>query len=218
MNQKERGAMIRSGNSSGTGRRCFLAAMSGMAVAAASPTLALAHATHPTPSNAPSSQTLLQPARPVSRLRLRMAGGGTSELRTLVDGQVTAVQLMFTGCGTTCLTQGALFAALQEKLAGQRRDRRLLSISIDALGDDPKVLAGWLGRFGAQGGLWSAGVPSVQETDRLLAEFSVDSRAINAAEHLNRVFVVDRGGLLRVVTSLDPSIEQVMRAMDLARV
>jgi protein SCO1/2 len=163
------------------------------------------------------AQTLLRPDRPVARLRLRMAGGGMSDVRTLVDGQVSAVQLMFTGCGTTCLTQGALFAALQERLAGQCRDHRLLSISIDALGDDPKVLARWLGRFGAQVGLWTAGVPSVQETERLLAEFSVGSRAINAAEHLNRVFIVDAGGFLRVVTSLDPSAEQVMRAMELGR-
>ncbi|MEJ8849169.1 SCO family protein [Variovorax rhizosphaerae] len=217
MNQKERGAMMQSGHPSGPGRRRFLVALSGMAVAAAAPTSALAHATHAAPAGGSPTQTLLLPARPVSRLRLRMVGGGTSELRTLVGGQVTAVQLMFTGCGTTCLTQGALFAALQDRLAGQRRDGRLLSISIDALGDDPKVLAGWLGRFGAQRGLWSAGVPSVQETDRLLAEFSIGALAVNAAEHLNRVFVVDAGGYLRVVTSLDPSADQVMRAMDIAR-
>jgi len=209
--------MMRSVHPSGPGRRRFLATVSGMAVAAAAPSLVRAHATHPATAGGSPVQTLLQPARPVARVRLRMAGGGSSELRTLVSGQVTAVQLMFTGCGTTCLTQGALFAALQERLAGQRRDARLLSISIDALGDDPKVLAGWLGRFGAQGGLWSAGVPAVQETDRLLAEFSIGSRAINAAEHLNRVFVVDPAGFLRVVTALDPSAEQVMRAMDLAR-
>ncbi|WP_218508328.1 SCO family protein [Variovorax sp. dw_308] len=209
--------MTRSDHPGGPGRRRFLAAMSGMAVAAAAPSIALAHAGHAAPVSESPAQTLLRPDRPVARLRLRMAGGGTSELRTLVDGQVTAVQLMFTGCGTTCLMQGALFAALQERLAGQSRDRRLLSISIDALGDDPKVLAAWLGRFGAQGARWTACVPSVEETDRLLSEFSVGSSAINAAEHLNRVFIVDAGGFLRVVTSLDPSADQVMRAMDLGR-
>jgi protein SCO1 len=211
--------MKRSGHACAPGRRRFLAVMPAVALAATAPVLASAHASHPAASSpSPGATLLLRPTRPVSRLRLRMADGATSDLRSLVEGQVTAVQLMFTGCGTTCLTQGALFAALQERLAGTHRERRLLSISIDALGDEPKVLAAWLGRFGAQGALWTAGVPSVQQAETLLAEFSVESRSVNAAEHLNRVFVVDQRGFLRAVTSLDPTADQVLGAMDLSPV
>jgi len=200
------------------GRRGFLAALPCMALGLVAPGLALAHPGHSgqpvSGSSSSSQQVLMQPTRSLARIDLRMARGGSSDLRTLLDGRVTAVQLMFTGCGTTCLTQGALFSAVQQKLrAGASRDHRLLSISIDALGDDPKVLSDWLGKFSAQGTRWTAGVPSVRETDRLLAEFSMESRAVNAAEHLNRVFVVDPRGYLRVVTGLDPSPDQVVQAM-----
>ncbi|MDM0115128.1 SCO family protein [Variovorax sp. J22R133] len=213
--------MTRSGHLQAPGRRAFLAALPCVAmVAIGAPKLATAHPGHspPAPGSTPSRQTMVQPTRPLARIALRMARGGSSDLRSLLDGRVTAVQLMFTGCGTTCLTQGALFAALQDRLlSGKPRDHRLLSISIDALGDDPKVLSDWLGKFSAQGALWTAGVPSVRETEKLLAEFSIESRSVNAAEHLNRVFVVDPRGFLRVVTALDPSADQVMQAMDLAR-
>ena len=79
-------------------------------------------------------------------------------LQTLLKGHITAVQLMFTGCTATCPIQGAIFADAASQLATAGRELRLLSISIDPLGDDAQALTAWLQRYGAQPQRWGAAV------------------------------------------------------------
>ena len=72
--------------------------------------------------------------------------GRSIDLSTLLRGKVTAVQLMFAGCSSTCPIQGAVFAAVAQQVKAP--DAQLLSLTIDPLGDSPQALRSWLGRFG----------------------------------------------------------------------
>ncbi len=87
--------------------------------------------------------------------------GTTLALGELVSGQLTALQLMFTGCSEVCAMQGAIFAAVQDRLRdrlqGPRRSCQLLSMSVDP-SDDSRAMARWLQQFGAGPG-WYGIVP-----------------------------------------------------------
>ena len=91
---------------------------------------------------------------------LTLHDGRRATLAALLSGKTTVLQLMFTGCSATCPIQGAVFVALQSRLAAAPATVQLLSISIDALADDANALAGWRRRFGASP-RWLAGVPRI---------------------------------------------------------
>jgi len=128
----------------------------------------------------------VNPRQIAPALSLQCADGRPRNLRQLLAGRVTAVQLMFTGCTTSCPLQGALFAQVAGKLPPQ--NLQLLSISIDALGDDAKTLAQWQGRFGHHAA-WAAGVPAVGDVDALAGYLrGVSARA---GTHTAQVFAFD---------------------------
>ena len=132
----------------------------------------------------------VQPPLPVPAMAITEVDGQTGVLRQLLQGRVTAVQLMFTGCSATCPIQGALFAEVQQLLTGQDPSLRLLSLSIDPLGDDPKALRNWLSKHSAQSSRWRAAVPQVQDVDRLF-DF-LRGRAEGPDRHTAQAFVFDR--------------------------
>lgn len=131
---------------------------------------------------------------------LACADGRRRTLRQLLAGQVSAVQLIFTGCNGSCPTQGALFAAVAQQLPPF--GLQLLSISIDALGDTPATLAEWQGRFGRHA-FWQAGVPAVADVDPL-TEFLRGLRG-SAGTHTAQVFVFDRQARLAYRTGDAPA-------------
>jgi protein SCO1/2 len=100
-------------------------------------------------------------------IALTLHDGRRIALTAVLSGKTTVLQLMFTGCSATCPIQGAVFAALERRLAAAPAHVQLLSISIDALADDANALAAWRGRFGASP-RWLAGVPPPSQVDRLL--------------------------------------------------
>ena len=107
------------------------------------------------------------PAPTAPDVTLTLHDGRRATLAALLSGKTTVLQLMFTGCSATCPIQGAVFAALQSRLAAAPATVQLLSISIDALADDANALAGWRRRFGASP-RWLAGVPPPSQVERLL--------------------------------------------------
>ncbi len=129
--------------------------------------------------------------------------GQTIRLDSALSGNVTALQLMFTGCSATCPIQGAMFADLERQLLRAPREYRLLSISIDSLGDDAKALRAWLRRHGAVGDRWSAAVCSAHDLDRLL-DF-VRGRADGADRHTPQVYLFDAQARLCYRTTELPS-------------
>lgn len=137
------------------------------------------------------------PALSLPPMDVTLHDGRRLPLAQVLRGRLTALQLMFTGCSSICPVQGAVFAELQALL--QYTPRRvgpapqLLSISIDALGDDARALATWRGRFGAGPG-WLVAVPGVAAVDGLLE--ALRGRAIGPDRHSAQVFVIDGAGRL----------------------
>lgn len=138
-----------------------------------------------------------------------MATGGRHALARVLGGKVTAVQLMFAGCSTSCPPQGMLFASLAPRLSGP--DHQLLSVSVDALGDTPEALAGWMARFGAHAA-WQAGVPGPMEVERLSQVLKGVSGGLPDS-HTAQVFIIDRQGRLAWRSADLPSPELILARM-----
>jgi protein SCO1/2 len=151
---------------------------------------------------------VVQPVRPIPAFRVRTHLGLPADLATLLRGQITAVQLMFTGCSAICPIQGALFAQLQAALRQRGLPVQLLSLSIDPLGDSPAALAAWLRQFGAGPG-WLAVAPEVVDVARLtalLGSGGEDPRQ-SADVHSGQVFVVNRRAAMSYRTATMPAVE-----------
>jgi protein SCO1/2 len=132
----------------------------------------------------------IEPPEAVPDVRLSMDDGRRTTLERQLRGRVTAVHFMFTGCTSTCPIQGATFARLQDLLGSRRTERmQLLSVSVDALGDDPPSLARWRQRLSAAS-LWRAGVPAPADLDGLL-RWAGGERAGSADTHSTAVLLFD---------------------------
>jgi protein SCO1 len=141
--------------------------------------------------------------------------GQATDLPALLKGRVTALQLMFTGCGATCPLQGALFAQAQREL-GARGSRvgglQLVSLSIDALGDTPELLRRWLTRFDAQPG-WAAAVPRVADVDAIIERLGSggERRPDGPDPHTGQVYLFNRSAQL---VSRTPSLPRPAHIVD----
>ncbi|MCW5662274.1 MAG: SCO family protein [Piscinibacter sp.] len=156
----------------------------------------------------------VQPPEPAPDLLLTDAAGRRRRLAELLQGRVTLVQLMFTGCSTVCPTQGLLFATL----AARPRVVEIgwLSISIDALGDDPARLAAWQAKHGAHPA-WQAAVPGVGDVERLSTWLR--GVPVKPGTHNTQAYAVDAAGWLRWRSGEQPSaaeIERVVSALAVA--
>jgi len=148
---------------------------------------------------------------------LTTARGVRTTLARLLNGAPTALQFMFTGCSDICPIQGAMFAELQRRLARDGpADARLLSISIDALGDGPAQLAQWLKKHSAAPG-WDAAVPAPDGVERLLRLLNgpggsplPENAAGGFATHGAQVFLFDRRARLVWRTTELPEPEAVL--------
>lgn len=144
----------------------------------------------------------VRPARALPEATLRLDDGSERRLSELTTGGFTVVQLMFAGCTTTCPLQGAIFREAQALAAKEGVEARLLSVSVDALGDDPAKLAAWLREAGATPG-WRAGVPALAELGPLLD--ALQGRGKDYDVHDARAYLVDPDGRLVFVSEDLPS-------------
>ena len=112
----------------------------------------------------PSAQPLARVQVPESRLIDQ--DGAPQRLRALCDTPVV-IGFFYTGCSTVCPPQTAALRALREQLDARPAAAprvRLLSISVDPLGDSPAALRDYARRFElhlglAQGWLMLTGAP-----------------------------------------------------------
>ncbi len=113
--------------------------------------------------------------------------------------RVTALQTIYTGCGSVCPLQGALFSAVQERLPQihGRYPVQLLSIGIDPLSDSPSALHYWLTRFQA-GPAWNAATPALQDVDQMRKTLSGSQLPLgNIADHATQIYCFDASARLR---------------------
>jgi protein SCO1/2 len=147
------------------------------------------------------------PSVPVPDVPVRTADGRMTRLHALLNGRVTALQLFFTGCSSTCPIQGAVFQRVQGLLGSSRHaDVQLLSLSISPLEDTPARMSAWLARFHARPG-WIAAAPELRDVDGLQALFGGGLTGLD--NHSTQVQVIDRRGMLIWRTYELPSAESV---------
>jgi len=160
-----------------------------------------------------ASGRVTPPLAPSGAWRLRMHDGREATAASVLQGRVTAMQLMFTGCSAICPIQGALFAELERRVTAApalASGVQLLSLSIDPLGDDPRALGKWLQGFGA-GAAWKAASPAVRDLDPWL-DF-LQGRKSGADRHTAQVYLFDRTGRLVMRTVDFPTTAEVTRLL-----
>jgi protein SCO1 len=154
-----------------------------------------------------SDHGAIKPPRVAPALKLVRQDGVSDTLLGLVEGHVTAAQLMFTSCTTTCPIQGAIFARTQRLLGEQAgHGVQLLSLSVDPDRDTPAVLESWLGRFNARPG-WIAAAPQTSDVERL-RDFSGRGRT-PSDNHSTRIQLFNRRGELVWRTGELPDAEEI---------
>ncbi|MDB5816669.1 MAG: hypothetical protein JWQ11_309 [Rhizobacter sp.] len=191
-----------------TRRRALASALSMSALACAG--------MRPRSAGAHESAGIVAPPKPapsieMSAIDTSSARGTPARLDLSLRQRVTAVQLMFTGCSATCPIQGALFADLQQALSSAPADFRMLSISIDPLGDDAKAMAAWMRKFGASPARWTSAVPAMSAVDPLF-DF-LNGRAPGIDRHTPQVYVFDAQARLRYRTADMPPAPMVASLM-----
>lgn len=154
-----------------------------------------------------SDHGAVKPPRVAPALKVVCQDGASATLLGLVDRHVTAAQLMFTSCTTTCPIQGAIFARVQRLLPDQvGRGIQLLSLSVDPDHDAPAVLKSWLGRFNARPG-WIAAAPEAADVERL-RDFS-GRGGTPSDNHSTRIQLFNRRGQLVWRTGELPDAEEI---------
>jgi protein SCO1/2 len=151
------------------------------------------------------------PPVPVPDWTVHTAQGQTIRFHTLLKGRVTALQLFFTGCSTTCPIQGVVFRQVQSLLGSHpRKDVQLLSLSVDPLSDTSLRMRAWLARFGAQPG-WLAAAPELSDIDAVQALFADGANRLD--NHSTQVQIIDRQGQLIWRTYELPSPETIAKIL-----
>lgn len=159
----------------------------------------------------PGSSGPVTPPLPCPAVPLTLDDGAQIAMPRLLQGRMTAVQLMFTACTATCPLQGALFAAVARKLkdgSGGKRPVQLLSISIDPGTDTPAALRAWVKRFGGQAPSWRAAAPRPEDVDRLFDHFR--GRAAGSDRHTTQVHLIDERARLVLRSVPMPTADQVV--------
>lgn len=177
-------------------RRLLAALAAGGLACAVRPRTAKAQATPPSATSHDPFGPVVPPLQ-LPKTRLLTHRGEKVALHSLLEGRITALQLMFTGCSATCPIQGAVFAAAQQRLGSSLDAAQWLSISIDPMADDPKALTQWLQGHGARPG-WAAAAPEYADLDPLLD--ALRGRANGPDRHTGAAFILDRRGMLRFRT------------------
>ncbi|WP_044043103.1 SCO family protein [Caballeronia insecticola] len=154
---------------------------------------------------------LVSPPVRLDDIQLVDQTGRTRLLNDLLRQNVTALQTVYTGCGTVCPLQGSLFSAVQQRMAGLRvrRPVRLLSVGIDPLSDSPAALHAWLARFDA-GPAWNAATPALTDVDHMRASLSGSTTPLGAlADHATQVYCFDANAMLRWRSADLPRVNDV---------
>ncbi|OAJ51504.1 hypothetical protein A6V36_15885 [Paraburkholderia ginsengiterrae] len=137
-------------------------------------------------------------------------------LDDMLSQRITALQTIYTGCSSVCPLQGALFGAVQERVAKirTRHPIQLLSIGIDPLSDSPSALRDWLARFQA-GPDWHAATPALPDVDRIRIALSGSQLPLgNIADHSTQIYCFDANAMLRWRSSDLPRANEICDVLD----
>jgi cytochrome oxidase Cu insertion factor (SCO1/SenC/PrrC family) len=167
------------------------------------------------PLPAPGSYAL--PALgPAADARLRDESGRAHHLARLFAGRITVMAFVFTRCGDVCPLATMRLAELRELAAADpvlSARLQLLSVSFDPAYDTPARMADFASIWrdpDLAGADWRFLTPDAEGLERLLADY--DQHVIRRTDpqggaqtfsHILRVYLIDEGGAIRNVYSLD---------------
>jgi protein SCO1/2 len=148
----------------------------------------------------------IKPPLPVPDMALMRHDGASIRLLSQLRGRVTAVQLIFTSCTTTCPIEAAIFQRVQNMLPNMNAQGiQLLSLSVDPETDTPGALSAWRHRYHASSN-WIAAVPLKAEVPGLRDFFQNGG---NSSDHSTQVHIIDREGRLVWRTYELPAAQEV---------
>lgn len=151
----------------------------------------------------------VQPPLAAPAFQFTTHDGVKTDLNRFLRGRPTAMQLMFTGCSSTCPIQGAVFGATLARLPADS-GVRLLSVSIDPLNDDPQRMRAWLARHGGNA-LWTGATPSFREIDQWF-DF-LRARVSGNDRHTAQVYFFDAQARLVLRSTDFPRPEDIARML-----
>lgn len=162
---------------------------------------------------------ILRSPRPLPAVTLEDQDGRLFKLQDY-QGQLLAVEFIYTRCETICRVQGMLFKQIRDRVPAPMLGRSfsLLSISFDSLHDDPPQLKTYGDRFGADGSNWRiARVKDPTDLAVLLKAFGivVIDDGMGGFEHNAAFHLLGRDGRLRLISDLEASIPFVEQALAL---
>lgn len=162
---------------------------------------------------------ILRSPRPLPAVTLEDQDGRLFKLQDY-QGQLLAVEFIYTRCETICRVQGMLFKQIRDRVPAPMLGRSfsLLSISFDSLHDDPPQLKTYGDRFGADGSNWRiARVKDPTDLAVLLKAFGivVIDDGMGGFEHNAAFHLLGRDGRLRLISDLEASIAFVEQALAL---
>ncbi len=160
---------------------------------------------------------ILRSPRPLPSVTLEDQDGHLFKLQAY-QGQLLAVEFIYTRCQTICRVQGMVFKQIRDQIPASMLGRTfsLLSISFDPQHDDPPNLKAYADRFGADGTSWRiARVKDPSELAALLTAFGivVIDDGMGGFEHNAAIHLLDRDGMLRWISDFDapdPFVEQLL--------
>lgn len=163
------------------------------------------------PVRAVSGHGQVKPPIPVPDVPVNLHDGSSTTFAELAHNHVTAVQLMFTSCTTTCPIQAAIFQQVQSRLSEMPgHNMQLLSLSVDPQNDTPVALNAWRERFHA-GHRWLAASCNAADTPRLEDFFA---KSENSADHSTQVSILDRQARLVWRTYQLPSAQEILEILE----
>lgn len=116
-------------------------------------------------------------------------------------GSTALFNFVFTGCSTVCPIQTRALTQLQDKLPSALQSRfRLVSVSLDPLGDTPAALKSFARRMGADHKRWRFVTGRPSDIDRLSASlrlFREGTGPKKLEDHSTALWLIDHQGQIR---------------------
>ena len=163
---------------------------------------------------------ILRSPRPLPDVSLEDQDGKIFSLRDY-QGQLIAVDFIYTRCTTLCRSMGMIFKQIRDLVPQESlgRDFMLLSISFDPENDDPASMKEYGETYDADGDIWRI----ARVTDRAQLQSLLDAFGIivipdefGGFEHNTALHLVGRDGRLMLISDIDkavPFAEAVVAAL-----
>lgn len=133
-----------------------------------------------------------------------------------LEGRIVLVNFIFTGCSTVCPLQTRALGEVQRQLSPALRSRvRLLSVSLDPLGDTPQALKRFAQRMEVDLSGWAFVTGRPQDIERIsdaLRLYRPEKDVRKPDDHSTALWLVDPKGSLRIrYNGSPPDVNRLVR-------